>query len=41
MMEAFGLTKAEADICHALFRLRDTNAIAEERNTSARQFACS
>ena len=36
MMEAFGLTKAEADICHALFRLRDTNAIAEERNTSAR-----
>lgn len=33
---AFGLTDAETDICHALFRLRDTAAVAEERQTSIR-----
>ncbi|WP_293612031.1 alpha/beta fold hydrolase [Ponticaulis sp.] len=36
IIEAFGLTEAEAEICRALFRLRDTAAIAEERNTSTR-----
>ncbi|WP_022693421.1 alpha/beta hydrolase [Ponticaulis koreensis] len=36
IIEAFGLTDAEAEVCQALFRLRDTTAIAEERNTSAR-----
>ncbi len=36
VQRAFGLTDAETDICHALFRLRDTAAVAEERQTSAR-----